>query len=239
LGGFRNRKPFVSHVGFSKNGLSGSLSSSRGKTFAVSRYSPQARSGIFFTAPQTAPAAWRLSEHRLAQAAGRIFGLMLFAAVFWTVPAAAQGVCSTEIEFTNPKPNVSGIGKLELNLFSTVSQPAGSCLPAEIRLMAAFYDADQDLICSGIIEAAGMQSNHVQSTNFEVWPFNLVEFVRLRIPTNPPPKRLFCMNPEGNIEVAKTDILRAASLRLRATILPKGGGVATSEIRMTFSLRPN
>ena len=63
---------------------------------------------------------------------------------------------------------------------------------------------------------------------------NFVEFVRLRAPTNPPPKRLFCMNLEGNIEVAQTDVGRAASVRLRATILSKSGGVATSEVRMAF-----
>src|SRR3989442_1211796 len=95
------------------------------------------------------------------------------------------------------------------------SEPAGTCLPAEIRLMAAFYDAEQNLICSGIIESIAVQNTNSQSTNIELRPLNMVEFVRQRLATNPPPKRLFCMNPEGNVEVAPTEIARATSLRLR------------------------
>jgi hypothetical protein len=148
---------------------------------------------------------------------------------------AAQSQCETEIAFTNARANpVSASERLNLNLFSTVSQPA-SCLPAEIRLMATFYDAEQNFICSGIIEAVAIQNVNVQSTNIELRPLNMVEFVRLRVPTNPPPKRLFCMNAEGNVEVAQTDIVRAYSVRVRATILPKNGGVATSEVRFIFS----
>jgi hypothetical protein len=163
-----------------------------------------------------------------------IFLLPLLILSFASV-LSAQSTCDTEIAFTNAKATpVLPSERLQLNLFSTVSQPS-SCLPAEIRLMAAFYDADQNLICSGIIESITVQSANVQSTNIELRPLNMVEFVRLRIPTTPPPKRLFCMNLEGNVEVAQSDIARANSVRVRATILPKNGGVATTEIRFTFS----
>jgi hypothetical protein len=170
---------------------------------------------------------------------GRRILLLALALVSFTSSLEAQTVCPTEIAFTNPKPTVVSSERLHLNLFSTVSQPAGSCLPAEIRLNAAFYDSQQNLICSGVIEAIAVQNVNVQSTNIEVRPMSLVEFVRTVIPTNPPPKRLFCMNLEGNIEVAQTDVARATSLRLRATVLPKTGGVATTEIRMTFSDHAN
>jgi len=160
--------------------------------------------------------------------------LLVLILISFASALSAQDVCPTEIAFTNPKPNVSGIDRLNLNLFSTVSQPAGNCLPAEIRLNAAFYDAEQNLICSGIIETIAVQTVNVQSTNIEVRPLNLAEFVRLRTPMNPPPKRLFCMNLEGNIEVAQADVARAASVRLRATILPKSGGIATSEVIMAL-----
>src|SRR5262245_44516239 len=122
--------------------------------------------------------------------------LLCALALFMLMPraSAAQQVCSAEIQITNPKPTVPE-GKLGLNVFSTVSKPA-ACLPAELRLMAAFYDADQNLICSGVIESIASQSNNTQSSDFEVRPFNVVEFVRLRAANNPPPKRLFCLNPE-------------------------------------------
>jgi hypothetical protein len=166
---------------------------------------------------------------------GRRIILLVLTLISFACTLSAQDLCSTEIGFTNPKPAVSIVERVNLNLFSTVSQPAGSCLPAEIRLMAAFYDAAENLICSGVIESVASQNINVQSTNIEVRPLNLVEFVRLRSPMNPPPKRLFCMNLDGNIEVAQTDVARAASVRLRATILPKNGGVATSEVRMVFT----
>src|SRR2546423_4781440 len=80
---------------------------------------------------------------------------------------SAQTVCPAEIEFTNSKPTLTN-GALGLNLFSTVSKPAANCLPAEIRLMAAFYDAEQSLVCSGVIESIATQTTNSQSTNIEV-----------------------------------------------------------------------
>jgi hypothetical protein len=147
--------------------------------------------------------------------------------------AAAQSVCSGEILFTDSKPVFTG-GKLTLSLFGTVSKPAGSCLPAEIRLMAAFFDNEQNLICSGVIESMAMQNSNVQNTSIELRPLNMVEFVRLKSIANPPPKRLFCLNPENDVEVAAIDVGRAATLRLRVTLLPKNGGLATTEIRINF-----
>src|SRR5206468_1904100 len=96
------------------------------------------------------------------------------------VPVFAQEhpVCSAEIAFTNVKPIVNPANVLNLNLFSTVSNPG-----------------------------------------------------------RPPAKRLFCNNLEGNAEVAATQVLSASSMRIRATILPRYGGVATAEARMTLNAR--
>ena len=71
---------------------------------------------------------------------GRRILLLVLALISFASTLSAQDICATEIEFTNPKPAISVVERVNLNLFSTVSQPAGSCLPAEIRLMAAFYD---------------------------------------------------------------------------------------------------
>ena len=157
-----------------------------------------------------------------------LFGMAIFG-LLWTSPLPAQTPCTAEIEFTNPKPPVSD--KIDLNIFSTTGK---GCLPAEIRLMAAFYDSQLNIVCSGVIESIAVQNANVQSTNIEVRPRNLVEFARLRTPTNVPPKRLFCLNPETDTEINPSEMARAASLRLRATILPKSGGVATTEIRIAF-----
>jgi hypothetical protein len=148
------------------------------------------------------------------------------------VSAYAQ-MCSGEIVFTNPKTNASSTDVINLNLFSTVSR--GSCMPAQIHLNATFYDAEENFICSGTIESFTVQSSNVLTTNLELRPINVQEFVRLKAPKRPLAKRLFCMNVEGNIEVQVTEIAAAASLRLRATILPANGGVATTETRITLN----
>lgn len=158
---------------------------------------------------------------------------LLAGTLFGGSPLSAQ-TCPSEIQFINLKPIPAKDGALNLSLLSTVSKPAANCLPAEIRIMAAFYDSDENLICSGIIESVVLQSSNLQSTVLELRPLNVVEFVRQKLAPNPPPKRLFCLNPEGNVEVSATEIAHAASLRVRATILPKNGGIATSEIRILF-----
>lgn len=150
--------------------------------------------------------------------------------------------CSTEIRFTNPKPSVSTDEMINVNLFSSVSQPSSSCLPAEIRLTASFYDAHENLICSGVIENVVTQTVNVQSSNLEIRPFNSLEFVRWRNgprPTAVRPKRLFCMNLDGLAEIPVGDLERAAALRLHATVLAKSGGVSTAEYRANFIARPN
>lgn len=141
--------------------------------------------------------------------------------------------CSAEIVYMNPKTTIDPSEVLSLNLFSTVSKPS-NCLTAQIHLTATYFDADENFICSGTIEGVADQSTNVQSTNLEVRPLNMEEFVRLKVPKRPLARRLFCMNVEGNIEVPITDIMAAAFLRLRATILPRNGGVATAELRLAF-----
>jgi hypothetical protein len=155
------------------------------------------------------------------------------------LPALAQDrttpPCSAEIECTNCRSTI-GLGDiLNLNFFSTVSQPS-TCLPADIRVSASFYDSENQLICSGIIgESITTQGFNIQNINVEVRPVNVLEFVRLKTPLTPPAKRLFCMNLEGNAEVSQSEISKAASLRLRFTVLPRNGGLATAECRMNLN----
>jgi hypothetical protein len=142
--------------------------------------------------------------------------------------------CSAEIAFTNTKPIVA-TESIILNLFSTVSKPDRDCLVAEIHITAAFYDVEENLICSGTVALLD-QATNIKSTNIEVRPVNPLEFVRVINPQRSPAKRLFCNNLEGNAEIGSTQIAAASSLRLRATILPSMGGVATAEARMTLRI---
>jgi hypothetical protein len=159
--------------------------------------------------------------------------------LLWAFPALAQDktapVCSAEIQCTNCKPIVNAGDVLYLNFFSTVSQPS-ACLPADIRVSASFYDAEENLICSGIIgDNITTQGFNIQNINVELRPNSVLEFVRLRTPLIPPAKRLLCMNLDGNAEVSQGEIAKANSLRLRLTVLPKNGGLATAECRISLA----
>jgi hypothetical protein len=175
---------------------------------------------------------------RINYAATRRAAGILAVLCFLYFPLATFGqddraVCSAEIAFTNAKPVVNAADVVILNLFSTVSNPDRECFAAEIHVTATFFDIDENLICSGTI-ALMDQSMNVMSTNLEIRPLNPLEFVRVINPRRPPAKRLFCNNLEGNAEVGSTQIAAANSLRLHATILPRSGGVATAEARMTL-----
>src|SRR5437870_10323954 len=63
---------------------------------------------------------------------------------------AALTICSVEVrrgngtEVRKVSPNAAAV--VPLNLFSTVSRPPESCLPAEVRVTASYLDANENLI---------------------------------------------------------------------------------------------
>jgi hypothetical protein len=122
-----------------------------------------------------------------------------------------------------------------LNLFSTVSEPSAACLPAEVRIAASYLDATENLICTGIVEHIAEQNSSTQSVNLDIRPWNIQEFVRWR---NEPPainsgaRRLACVNPEGVAEVRNEELARVASVHIRVTVLPEGGGIAAVEMNL-------
>jgi hypothetical protein len=151
----------------------------------------------------------------------------------------AQPLCSVEVLRANGADvrkvplNVAAV--VPLNLFSTVSRPTDGCLPAEVRITASYMDASDNLICSGTIDVIAIQNNLTQSINFDIRPWNLREFVRWRnepSQVNSGAKRLVCMNPEGTAETTSEEMDRAASTRVRATVLAAGGGMSTAEIQL-------
>ena len=150
-------------------------------------------------------------------------------------------VCSVEVRRVNgtDKRNVpaSAGAVVPLNLFSTVSRPADGCLPAEIRVTASYMDAADNLVCSGTVENIALQTSLTQSINLEIRPWNFREFARWRNEppqTNSGPKRLVCVNPEGTAETSTEELDRVFSARIRATILPAGGGMSTTEIQLNL-----
>ena len=149
-------------------------------------------------------------------------------------------VCTVEVRRVNGADQrrvPANVGAMvPLNLFSTISRP-NSCLPAEVRVTASYLDAADNLICTGTVETVAVLTGLTQSVNLEIRPWNLREFVRWR--NEPPqvnsgPKRLGCLNPEGTAETTSEDLERVTSVRARATVLPNGGGMSTTEVQLNL-----
>jgi hypothetical protein len=153
--------------------------------------------------------------------------------------ATSGSICSAETRLVgSPDPKrvpINSTAVVPFNLFSVVTKPAEVCLQAEVRVTASYLDANDTLICSGILENVATQTSLTESINMEIRPWNLREFVRW---TNEPPhnnsgaKRLTCINAEGLSEVRSEELARVTSVRVRATVLPRGGGMSTMEIQV-------
>jgi len=149
-------------------------------------------------------------------------------------------VCSAEIRRVNESEKrrvaLNSAAVTPLNLFSVVTKPIDACLQAEIRVTASYLDANDNLVCSGVVENVASQDNLAQSINLEIRPWNLREFVRW---TNEPPetnsgaRRLVCVSADGLTEATSEQLGRVALVRVRATVLPRGGGTSTTEIQLS------
>ncbi len=144
--------------------------------------------------------------------------------------------CTADIRWTHDTQlNVSRAGARTLTLYTAVSHRNSVCLPARIELSASFFDAADDLVCSGTIALAIDQAANVQYTVLELRPGNVYEFARWR---NGPRlnaaqwARLTCLTPDGQTEIQPADTERARSVRVHATVLPRQNGLATAELRM-------
>ena len=151
-------------------------------------------------------------------------------------------ICSVDLRWVNEAETRTtprtATALVSLNLFSTISEPAGDCLPGEVRITASYLDANDNLVCSGAVENIAVQSTLTQSINFDVRPWDLNQFVRWR---NEPPhvnsgfKRLSCLNPEGTAEASPGELERIAWMRIRATVFPRGAGISTAEMRISLA----
>jgi len=130
---------------------------------------------------------------------------------------------------------LTATASVPFNLFSVVTKPENACLHGEVRVTASYMDGNDALICSGVVENVATQTSLTESINLEIRPWNLREFVRWK---NEPPQRnsgaktLTCINVEGLSEVRSEELGRVTSVRIRATVLPKGGGMSTMEMEI-------
>jgi hypothetical protein len=149
-------------------------------------------------------------------------------------------VCAAEIRLVNESEQrrvpLNSAAVTPLNLFSVVTKPMDACLQAEIRVTASYLDANDNLVCSGVVENVASQNNLTQSINLEIRPWNLREFVRWTnepAETNSGARRLVCVNADGLTESTSDQLSRVSLVRVRATVLPPGGGMSTTEIQLS------
>lgn len=143
--------------------------------------------------------------------------------------------CSAELAFVSggESATVPADGTVPLFLRSAISRPSDDCLSAEVNVSASYLDASDNVVCTGVIGNVAVQSSNIQYINLLMRPWNMEEFVRWRnAPVNVSPvfKRLACMDLEGLTEVNGTEAVgRVRTVRVRVTVLPLEGGIASVE----------
>jgi hypothetical protein len=149
----------------------------------------------------------------------------------------ADPVCHAEVRWATAPAVVSRAMPLRgLTLFSAVSQPP-VCAPAEIRLTVAYFDAADQLVCSGEMTDVAPQTAATQVTALEVRPMNLLEFLRWRngpAATASRVRTLRCTNGDGTALVQPAELESAVTVRMYASVLAKYGGIATAELQFTI-----
>ena len=153
--------------------------------------------------------------------------------------AQGQTSCSAQIRWVGGAERRSVAAgdsvAVQLNFFTTISRPGSNCLPAEVRLTVSYLDANDNLVCTGVIPDIATQDSETQSINLEIRPWNLGDFAWWRNEppqTNSGPRDLFCFNPDGQAQATPAQLQRVASVKLWTTVLPPGGGLSTAELQL-------
>ena len=125
-----------------------------------------------------------------------------------------------------------------LSLFSAVSKDKRDCLPADVTITALYFDADENPICSGDVpQVLQQQIEYTQTSMLEFRLTSLFEFVRWRSGPSTTALRWLpftCTRPDGLGNAQASELERAASVYLYATLLAKNGGLATDVVRVTL-----
>ena len=171
---------------------------------------------------------------------------VLLSVVIWNGEGMAQGdvglvSCSAEALWINDSEELSvrpGLSPtVMLHLVGHVSMPA-SCLPAQVSLAVAYLDRLGTVLCVGTLENIVSFRGHSQDATIEIGPFSLTNFARWR---NEPGQRveqrfspLTCVSPDGRANLLDNHLDAASSVEILATVLPRWGGLATAERRITI-----
>jgi hypothetical protein len=139
--------------------------------------------------------------------------------------------CTSESRLQAGNPRITDLAvPVRVNLFSMVSTPSETCLPAEIRITASYFDASDAFVCSGTVAIS--QSAQVQNTLFEFRPYESEVFMKWWDGPTLRQQLLVCRDFQGNELRSPTDY--ATSLRIFATTFPKRGGLSTSELQLNL-----
>ncbi len=152
-----------------------------------------------------------------------------------TLQNELRPMCSAESRLQTGDLRITGTDTpVRTNLFGIVSTPSESCLPAEVRISASYFDPTGNFVCSGT--STFVQNSNIQNTVLEFRPYELEIFLKWWEGPTLKQESLICRDYQGNELRNPTDY--ATSLRIYATILPRRGGLATSEIQLTLPRLP-
>jgi hypothetical protein len=142
-------------------------------------------------------------------------------------------MCTAETRFQGGDVrNITEETPVRMNVFGMVSNPTDTCLPAEIRISATYFDGAGTFVCGG--STSVLQTTAVQNTTFEFRPYQLEVFIRWWDGATLKQQPLICKDYQGNELRNPTDF--AAAMKVWATIAPRRGGLSTAEIQIP--LRP-
>jgi hypothetical protein len=140
-------------------------------------------------------------------------------------------VCSSESRLQTGDLRIAGVdAPLRANFFGMVSTPSESCLPAELRVSATYFDSTGAFVCSGSMTI--VQGSLIQNTLLEFRPYELEVFLRWWDGATLKQQALMCRDYQGNEMRAPSEY--ATSLKIYASLFPKRGGLSTSEIQVTL-----
>ena len=140
-------------------------------------------------------------------------------------------MCSSESRFPAGDLRITRTDAgVRANLFGMVSSPTDTCLPAEIRISATYFDSTGAFVCGGTMTV--LQIHPVQNTLFEFRPYEPEVFIKWWDGPTLRQQPLICRDYQSNELRNPTDF--ANSVRIWATIAPQRGGLSTAEIQINL-----
>lgn len=152
---------------------------------------------------------------------------------------ATGGACWADARWlpSNSRTVNRSVEQHPFSLFTAVGGPP-SCSPASIRLTVAYFASDGSILCSGVLDNVAPLREETQVTSLLFNVANHFELVRWRngpreIAVRPLP--LACVNADGIAETQPSELARAASMRILATVVAgQQGSSATAELDLTL-----